>query len=62
MVQPDDQERRDLFARFLDSLRRVMPKVEPTPCIKYDGGKVGKATGDWMAQQKAAEQDVAAAS
>ena len=37
---------------FLDSPRRVVLEVEPTQRIGYDGGKMGKATADWMAQQQ----------
>jgi general stress protein 26 len=52
-IRPDDQEGRDLFARFLDSPRRVILEVEPTQRIGYDGAKMGQATADWMASQKA---------
>lgn len=55
-LQGHDEERRDLFAQFLDSPRRVVLEVDPTQRIGYDGGKMGKATSDWMAARKAAEQ------
>jgi general stress protein 26 len=52
-LQGDNVERRDLFARFLDSPRRVVLEVEPTQRIGYDGGKMAKATSEWMAEQQA---------
>ena len=45
----EDPERRAVFAKFLDSPRRVILEVEPTQRIGYDGGKMGKATAEWMA-------------
>lgn len=51
-LQGDDIERRDVFAKFLDSPRRVILEVEPTQRIGYDGGKMGKATSEWMKAQK----------
>jgi general stress protein 26 len=45
----DDPERRDVFAKFLDSPRRVVLEVDPTQRIGYDGTKMGKATAEWMA-------------
>lgn len=47
-IMGDDVTRRDAFARFLDSPRRVILEVEPTQRIGYDGGKMGKATSEWM--------------
>jgi len=44
----EDPERRAVFAKFLDSPRRVILEVEPTQRIGYDGGKLGKATAEWM--------------
>ncbi len=52
-IRGDDIEARDVFAKFLDSPRRVIFEVEPTQRIGYDGGKMGKATAEWMATQKA---------
>ncbi len=53
----DDPVRRDAFAQFLDSPRRVILEVEPTQRIGYDGVKMGKATTEWMqAQQREANQ------
>lgn len=46
----EDPERRAVFAKFLDSPRRVILEVEPTQRIGYDGGKMGKATAEWMAE------------
>ena len=43
-----------MFAKFLDSPRRVILEVEPTQRIGYDGGKMGKATAEWMKAQEAA--------
>ncbi len=56
VVQPGNQERQDVFAKFLDSPRRVILEVEPTQRIGYDGTKMGKATSEWMAKHKASEQ------
>ena len=42
---------RDAFTLFLDSPRRVILEVKPTQRIGYDGGKMGKATSEWMAEQ-----------
>ena len=54
-VQPGQPERQALFTKFLDSPRRVILEVAPTQRIGYDGGKMGKATAEWMAAQRAAE-------
>jgi general stress protein 26 len=56
VVQPDQPERQQVFVKFLDSPRRVILEVEPTQRIGYDGGKMGKATAAWMAEQQAAER------
>ena len=53
-MRPDDPEGQAVFARFLDSPRRVVLEVEPTQRIGYDGGKMGKATADWMAANSGA--------
>ena len=53
VIQPDDPARQAVFAKFLDSPRRVILEVQPTQRIGYDGGKMGKATAEWMAQQQA---------
>ena len=45
---------REIFAKFLDSPRRVILEVEPTKRIGYDGGKMGEATAEWMQAQEAA--------
>ncbi len=45
--------RRDAFAQFLDSPRRVVLKVTPTQRIGYDGAKMGRATTKWMAARRA---------
>ena len=50
-VMGSDPERRDAFARFLDSPRRVILQVTPTQRIGYDGAKMGRATAEWMAAQ-----------
>jgi general stress protein 26 len=55
VVQPTSVERQALFAKFLDSPRRVILEVEPTQRIGYDGGKMGAATAGWMAAQRAAQ-------
>ncbi|MFK8023899.1 MAG: hypothetical protein AB8G26_08045 [Ilumatobacter sp.] len=47
-----DPERRAVFAKFLDSPRRVVLEVEPTQRIGYDGTKMGKATNEWMEANK----------
>jgi general stress protein 26 len=51
----DDPVRRDAFAEFLDSPRRVILEVEPTQRIGYDGAKMGTATNEWM-KARAAER------
>lgn len=51
-IQGDNVEARDAFAKFLDSPRRVILEVTPTQRIGYDGGKMGRATAEWMAAQK----------
>jgi nitroimidazol reductase NimA-like FMN-containing flavoprotein (pyridoxamine 5'-phosphate oxidase superfamily) len=48
----EDVPRRDAFASFLDSPRRVILRVDPTQRIGYDGGKMAKATAEWMAGQE----------
>ena len=40
--------RRDRFAEFLDSPRRVVLEVEPIQRIGYDGAKMGAATAQWL--------------
>lgn len=40
--------RSDAFTQFLDSPRRVVLKVTPTQRIGYDGGKMGRATSEWI--------------
>jgi hypothetical protein len=40
--------RRDSFAAFLDSPRRVVLEVEPIQRIGYDGAKMGAATAQWL--------------
>ena len=47
-IRGDDIEGRAIFAKFLDSPRRVILEVEPTQRIGYDGAKMGKATAAWM--------------
>ena len=56
VVQPNSTEHQQLFATFLDSPRRVVLEVEPTQRIGYDGGKMGRATAEWMAERQAAER------
>ena len=55
VIRPDDPAGRDLFAKFLDSPRRVILEVEPTQRIGYDGAKMGAATAAWLADQSAAQ-------
>jgi general stress protein 26 len=50
-VMGDDVSRRDAFAQFLDSPRRVILEVVPTQRIGYDGAKMGRATNTWMADR-----------
>lgn len=50
-IMGDDVIRRDAFAQFLDSPRRVILEVVPTQRIGYDGAKMGRATNTWMADQ-----------
>jgi general stress protein 26 len=57
-VQPNQPERQAVFTKFLDSPRRVILEVTPTQRIGYDGGKMGKATSEWMAAQMAADAHV----
>jgi hypothetical protein len=40
-----------LFAKFLDSPRRVILRVDPVQRIGYDGAKMAKSTADWVAAQ-----------
>ena len=53
-IRRDDMQGQEIFAKFLDSPRRVILEVEPTQRIGYDGGKMGKATAEWMQSQEAA--------
>ena len=53
-IRRDDVKGREIFAKFLDSPRRVILEVEPTQRIGYDGGKMGEATAEWMQAQEAA--------
>jgi len=53
-IRRDDVQGQEIFAKFLDSPRRVILEVEPTQRIGYDGGKMGKATAEWMQSQEAA--------
>lgn len=46
-IRPDDEEAARLFAKFLDSPRRIIFEVNPTQRIGYDGAKMGKATQAW---------------
>ena len=62
VVQPGNPERQAVFAKFLDSPRRVILEVEPTQRIGYDGGKMGKATSEWMEQHAATESQTQGAS
>jgi len=43
-LHPSDAERADVFARFLDSPRRVVLEVEPVQRIGFDGTKMSAAT------------------
>ncbi|MFK7919311.1 MAG: pyridoxamine 5'-phosphate oxidase family protein [Ilumatobacter sp.] len=54
-IRSDDDEAAELFKQFLDSPRRLVMEVTPTQRIGYDGRKMGKATRDWMAAQKAGD-------
>ena len=47
-----DPERAEYFAKFLDSPRRVIFRVEPVQRIGYDGVKMGRATNEWIASRK----------
>jgi general stress protein 26 len=49
----NDEARAAAFEQFLDSPRRIILEVEPTQRIGYDGGKMGKATSEWMAKRAA---------
>jgi len=55
-LQGDDVVRRDAFAQFLDSPRRVVLEVSPTQRIGYDGAKMGKATNKWIKERLAQQQ------
>ena len=55
-LQGDDVVRRDAFAQFLDSPRRVVLEVTPTQRIGYDGAKMGKATNKWIKERQAQQQ------
>ena len=52
VIRRDDLEGQEVFAKFLDSPRRVILAVEPTQRIGYDGGKMGRATAEWMKAQQ----------
>lgn len=54
-IRSDDDEAAELFKKFLDSPRRLVMEVTPTQRIGYDGRKMGKATAEWMAAQKAGD-------
>jgi len=43
-LHPQDAERAEVFARFLDSPRRVVLEVEPVQRIGFDGTKMSAAT------------------
>jgi nitroimidazol reductase NimA-like FMN-containing flavoprotein (pyridoxamine 5'-phosphate oxidase superfamily) len=43
-INPDDPERAERFARFLDSPRRVIFEIRPQGRIGYDGAKMRAAT------------------
>ena len=47
-----DQNAVDLFAKFLDSPRRVILKVDPVQRIGYDGAKMAQYTSEWLAAQE----------
>jgi len=47
-IRADDADAAKLFARFLDSPRRVIFEVTPTQRIGYDGSKMAKSTAAWM--------------
>ena len=53
-IRRDDVKGQEIFVKFLDSPRRVILEVEPTQRIGYDGGKMGRATAEWMQAQEAA--------
>lgn len=55
VVQPNNAPRQALFVKFLDSPRRVVLEVTPTQRIGYDGGKMSKATAEWMAKQRTSD-------
>ena len=50
-IRPGDVPGQTLFAKFLDSPRRVILEVDPVQRIGYDGAKMGKATAEWVASQ-----------
>ena len=50
-IRPGDVTGQTLFAKFLDSPRRVILEVDPVQRIGYDGAKMGKATAEWVASQ-----------
>jgi nitroimidazol reductase NimA-like FMN-containing flavoprotein (pyridoxamine 5'-phosphate oxidase superfamily) len=56
-LQGHNPERRDAFAEFLDSPRRVVLEVTPTQRIGYDGWKMGKATSEWMKARAEREEE-----
>ncbi len=51
-IRPDDVRAQEVFAKFLDSPRRVILEVSPTQRIAYDGAKMGAATAAWMKAQE----------
>ncbi len=53
-IREDDEAGAKIFEKFLDSPRRVILEVDPTQRIGYDGGKMGKATAEWMKAQQGA--------
>jgi general stress protein 26 len=54
-LRPGDEKGQAYFAKFLDSPRRVIFKVQPTQRIGYDGRKMGRATQQWIAAQEQAD-------
>ena len=55
-LRGDDPARRDSFAAFLDSPRRVILQVTPTQRIGYDGSKMAQATSEWIAAHQAQDE------
>jgi hypothetical protein len=52
VLRSDDPAEAATFAKFLDSPRRVILKVDPVQRIGYDGAKMAKATAEWLANQR----------